>query len=69
MIFRLSLEYILDATINKMTQVRKPWWITQPLAQYSEMGAGLLSFGLERGVESYRPEKRKISINPVWSRI
>ena len=30
------------------------------------MGAGLLSFGLERGVESYRPEKRKISINPVW---
>ena len=33
------------------------------------VGASLLSFGLERGVESYRPEKSKISINPVWWRI
>ena len=29
------------------------------------MGASLLSFGLERGVEGYLPDKRKIPIIPL----
>ena len=29
------------------------------------MGASLLSFGLDTGVRSHQPEKRKIPINPV----
>ena len=32
------------------------------------MGAGLLSFGLDEGMRSHLPEKRKIPINPVCER-
>ena len=33
------------------------------------MGASLLSFGLDEGMRSHRPEKRKIPIIPVCERI
>ena len=39
----------------------------QKLEQY--MGASLLSFGLDTGVEGYWPEKRKIPSIPVCERI
>ena len=43
-------------------------WEQEQMAR-PHLGASLLSFGPERGVGGYLPEKRKIPINPVCERI